>query len=110
MKKLKLEYSWASQVVLVIKNPPANAGDIRNTGSTPGSGRPTPVFLPEKSHRQRRLAGSSPWGHKESHMTEQLILAQFIYNVVVVSWVRQSESVIHTHIFTLFKFSSHVSH
>ena len=23
-------YVWASQVVLVVKNPPANAGDIRN--------------------------------------------------------------------------------
>ena len=29
----------ASQVTLVVKNPPANAGDIRHTGSTPGSGR-----------------------------------------------------------------------
>ena len=28
-----------SQVALVIKNPPANAGDIRDTGSNPGSGR-----------------------------------------------------------------------
>ena len=24
----------------------------------------TPVFLPEKSHEQRRLVGYSPWGHK----------------------------------------------
>ena len=30
----------ASQVALVVKNPPANAGDIRHTGSIPGSGRP----------------------------------------------------------------------
>ena len=29
-----------SQVVLVVKNLPANAGDIRDTGSIPGSGRP----------------------------------------------------------------------
>ena len=29
----------ASQVVLVVKNPPANAGDIRDTGLIPGSGR-----------------------------------------------------------------------
>ena len=29
----------ASQVVLVVKNPPANAGDIRDMGSIPGSGR-----------------------------------------------------------------------
>ena len=28
-----------SQVVLVIKNQPTNTGDIRETGSTPGSGR-----------------------------------------------------------------------
>ena len=25
--------SWASQVALVVKNPPANAGDIRDAGS-----------------------------------------------------------------------------
>ena len=29
----------ASQVVLVVKNPPANTGDGRDTGSIPGSGR-----------------------------------------------------------------------
>ena len=30
---------WASQVALVVKNQPANAGDIWDIGSTPGSGR-----------------------------------------------------------------------
>ena len=30
---------WASQVALVIKNPPANAGDIRDVRSLPGLGR-----------------------------------------------------------------------
>ena len=29
----------ASQVALVVENPPANAGDIRDAGSIPGSGR-----------------------------------------------------------------------
>ena len=29
----------ASQVALMVKNQPANAGDIRNVSSTPGSGR-----------------------------------------------------------------------
>ena len=29
----------ASQVVLVVKNTPANARDIKDTGSIPGSGR-----------------------------------------------------------------------
>ena len=32
----------------------------------------TPVFLPGKLHGQRSLAGYSPWGLKESDMTEQL--------------------------------------
>ena len=30
---------WDSQVALVVKNPPANAGDIRHTGLIPGLGR-----------------------------------------------------------------------
>ena len=30
---------WASQVALVVKNPPANAGDGRDVSSIPGSGR-----------------------------------------------------------------------
>ena len=48
------------------KNPPANAGDIRNTGSISGSGRSpggghgNPVFLPGESHGQRNLVGYSP--------------------------------------------------
>ena len=29
---------WASQVVLMVKNLSANAGDTRDTGSNPGSG------------------------------------------------------------------------
>ena len=30
----------------------------------------TPVFLPGKSHGQRSLEGYSPWGHRQSDMTE----------------------------------------
>jgi len=29
---------WASQVALVVKNPPANARDIKDVGSIPGVG------------------------------------------------------------------------
>ena len=32
--------------------------------------QPTLVFLPEKFCGQRSLVGYSPWGHKESDMTE----------------------------------------
>ena len=33
---------------------------------------PTPVLLPGNSHGRRSLVGCSPWGHKESDMTERL--------------------------------------
>ena len=36
---------------------------------------PTAVFLPGESHGQRSLAGHSPWGRKESDMTERLSTA-----------------------------------
>ena len=35
--------------------------------------QPTPVFLPRKSNGQWNLAGCSPWGCKESNMTEQTV-------------------------------------
>ena len=58
---------WASQVVLIIKKLPANAGDMRH-GFNPWVGKfpwrrawqPTPVFLPGKSHGQRSLVSYSP--------------------------------------------------
>ena len=45
---LLLSMNQASQVVLVVKNPPANAGDILGLGKIPWSRKwqPTPVFLP----------------------------------------------------------------
>ena len=36
---MKVKYYWSSQVALVVKNLSANAGDIRDAGSIPGSGR-----------------------------------------------------------------------
>ena len=38
---------------------------------------PTPVFLSVESHGQRRLAGYSPWDHKESETAERLTLFTF---------------------------------
>ena len=32
-------FDGASQVALMVENPPANAGDLRDAGSIPGSGR-----------------------------------------------------------------------
>ena len=36
----------------------------------PRAWQPTPVFLPGESQGQSSLAGHSPWGRKESDMTE----------------------------------------
>ena len=38
-------------------------------------GQSTPALLPGKFHGQRSLIGFSPWGHKESDMTERLSLS-----------------------------------
>ena len=67
----------ASQVTQV-KNPLANAEDLRDLGSIPGlgkspgegNGNPLQYFLPGKSHGQRNLAGYSPHGRTESDTTE----------------------------------------
>ena len=39
MELTPLIRSWASQVVLVVKSLPANAGDLRDTSLIPGLGR-----------------------------------------------------------------------
>ena len=76
---------WASQVVLVVKNPSANAGDVRDVGSiprlgrSPGGGHGTQLqysclenlmdreawWLRNRTHGHR-----SPKGCKELNMTE----------------------------------------
>ena len=68
---------------LVVKNLPANAGDIRDTfdpwvGKIPWSRawQPTPAFLPGESDGQRSLTGYSPWDRKELNTTEPLTLSQ----------------------------------
>ena len=78
----EVEYKWgkvkvirgASQVALVVKNPPAYAGDINDTSPNPGSGRssggghgnPLWYSCPENPHGQRSSVGYSPQGCKES--------------------------------------------
>ena len=69
---------WASQVVLVVKNPPVNARDIRDSslisesGRSPGGGHGNPLQYSclENPCGQRSLVGYSPWHHKESDITK----------------------------------------
>ena len=53
----------------MIKNPSANAGDIKDVGLIPGSGRSPEEgmaihssVLSSRIYEQRTLAGYSPWG------------------------------------------------
>ena len=48
---------------------------------------PTPVFLPGKFPGQRSLVGYSPWGNKESDMTERLSLSQYWRNSKIDSQI-----------------------
>ena len=67
----------------MVKYLPANAGDTRDVGLIPWSGKfleggndnPLQIFLPGKLHGQRSLVGYSPWGHKELDMTEATLHA-----------------------------------
>ena len=76
------------------KELPTNAGDTRDRGLIPGSGRspggghgnPLQYSCPENPHVQRSLMGYSPWGCKESDMTERLSIAQLARSSQRVSW------------------------
>ena len=74
-KRRRFNEQWASQVALVVKNPPGDAGYIKDTGLILGLGR-----YPRGGHGKtlqysylenpkRILAGYSPGGHKESDTT-----------------------------------------
>ena len=69
-------YTPASQVPLAVKNLPANAGDIREEGSIPGSGR-----SPGGGHGnpfqyscwENPMDRGVQQGHKESNTTEVIV-------------------------------------
>ena len=75
-KGYPLQHSWACQVALVGKNPPANAGDAGDTGLIPGSGRSpgegnsNPFQHSCLENPMDRRAWWGPWGRKESDTTE----------------------------------------
>ena len=63
-------------VVLVVKNSPANAGEVRHvcfisvSGRSPGVGNGYPLQYCLENPMNRSLAGYSPYRCKESDMTE----------------------------------------
>ena len=60
-------------MALEVKNQVAKAG-VPGLGRSPGvgNGNPPQYSCHEKFHGQRSLVGFSPWGRKESEMTERL--------------------------------------
>ena len=76
----KYEFKRAFQVALVVKNVPADAGDIREVGSIPGLGRSLDKgmathssILAWKIPWTEEPVGYNPWGCKESEATEHQI-------------------------------------
>ena len=73
---------WASQVALVVKNLPANAGDPGDEGSIPGLGRSpgggdsNPLqYSCLENHGQRSLVGYGPWSCKGARLNRCSMLA-----------------------------------
>ena len=83
------------------KESACNAGDlgsIPGLGKSPGEGEQvlTPVFWPGEAHGQRRLAGCSPWGHKELDRTQRLSLTNTRHLLYTCSWFKCLQN-IHSH-------------
>ena len=69
-------------MVQLVKNSPAVQETwIPGLGRSPGGGHGNPLQYSclENPHGQRSLAGCSPWGCKESDVTERLRPAQHIF-------------------------------
>ena len=66
-------HTWASPVVLVVKESGCQCGRCKRCGFSARVGKipwsrkwhPTPEFLPGNFHGQGSLVGYSPWGYKE---------------------------------------------
>ena len=81
--------TWASQVAIGVKDPPANAGDWRLgfdpwVGKIPGrrAWQSTSVLLPGKSYGQRSLVDCSPWGGQGLDPTEATWHTCMVFPVV----------------------------
>ena len=97
----------------MVKNPPANVGDTRDTGLIPGSRRSQEK---EMATHSRTLAWKNPvdggawqatWGSQrvDQDLAADHTHTQLIYNVKLVFSVQQSASVIHTYTHTCVFFS-----
>ena len=104
----------ASQVALVVKNVPSNAGNVRDAGLIPESGRslevghgnPLQYSCLENPHGQGSLVGYSPQGCKESDKTEQLSTAQLCISIWLYKFVLRTFTHLCCLIFVCFRSQS----
>ena len=86
-------------MVLLVRVPPAHAGDAGDVDSIPGSGRspgggkwqPTPVFLPGKSHGQRRTGGLQSIGSqrvRHDWVTEHVCMQSLLNAFNILLFIR----------------------
>ena len=96
---------WASLVAQMVKRLPTMQETwVRSLGQQvplEKKWQPTPVVLPGESHGWRSLVGYSPWGRKESDMTERLHFTSLqsimepILSIIVLKWSDEEESTGH---------------
>ena len=92
-----------SLVAQLVKNLPAMqqtwVRSIPGSGRSPGGGRGNPLqySCPENSHGQRRLAGCSPWGFKESDTTEQLRYSIWVRGDLISHLILSGQDWYHYH-------------
>ena len=83
-------WSGASHVALVVKNLPANAGDMRGVGKVPCRRICALQFsCPESPHGQRSLGGYSPQGCTESDSTKATDHSH-THCLILKEWIEQS--------------------
>ena len=81
---------WAFQVVLVVKNLPGNAGNIRNTdsisglGRSPGGGHGNPLQYSCLENPWTEEPSGLQWGRKELDMTEVTEHSHTYFNKVML--------------------------
>ena len=67
----RYEYEWASLLAQTIKKLPAMQDTrVSSLGQEDPLEKEMSINFPGESHRQRSLAGYSPWGQKELDMIE----------------------------------------
>ena len=76
---MRQDFKWKHAGSSMVKNPPTNAGDIRDMGSIPGMGRAPGAgngnllqysCLENPMDRRAWRAAINPWGRKELNPTE----------------------------------------